>query len=69
MKVSQVFKFKPDKGDGKGDGNKKHSVIYVPETEDHNNPAICSSVYISRLVLPKGHTEKITLTLDIPEKV
>ena len=58
MKVTQVFKFKD---------NKKHSVIYVPENDTPENPAIASSVYISRLALPRQHVGQVKLTLEFDE--
>ena len=47
--------------------DKKHSVIYKPSPEIPPNQAICSSIYISRSVLPNGIGPRyVNLSLEIP---
>lgn len=53
----QTFKYKKDC---------KHSVVYEPVSDTPENPALTSSVYISRLVLPRPTPNLIELSVEFP---
>lgn len=58
MKTQQTFRFKKDC---------KHSVVYEPTQDTPESPALCTSIYLSRLVLPRPTPNEITITVEAKE--
>ncbi len=44
----------------------KHSMVFEPIGVTEQNPAIASSVYVSKLVLPQN-TNRVELTIGFPD--